>query len=99
MVTTENLTPTSVVERNINLIGKLMNHFLSKPQIVAALPDDFELLILPDDDVEMRQYNFELLDKYAEENKPVVFVRMKSSKVVDVDDMHPNLYVPVAMAA
>ena len=79
-------------------IGKLMSHFLSKRELVEALPDDFELLILPDD-AEMRQYNFELLDKYAEENKPVVFARMKSSKVMDVDDMRPNLYVPVAMAA
>lgn len=99
MVVTENPTPQNIVERNIALTGQLINHFLSKPELLEHLPDDFELLIFPDDDAEMRQYNLGLLDQYTRENKPLIFVRIKSSQLMNADETPPNLYVPIAIAA
>lgn len=92
----KNVKPRNVVEKNIALTGKLMQHLLSKPHLFDALPDSFELVILPEDDPAMRQYNLELLDKYVSEDKPLIFVRMKSSQTADFDEMEPSLYVPLA---
>lgn len=49
-----------VVERNISLTGKIMQFLIENPQVFSSLPDKFELVILPDDDPEIRQYNLDL---------------------------------------
>jgi hypothetical protein len=84
----------NVIERNIQLTSEIMRYLLDHPQLFDALPNDFELVILPDDDPEMRLYNLDLLDKYGSEGKPVVFARTKSSIQAS-----PNLFVPVPIAA
>jgi hypothetical protein len=90
------LAVSDVVERNIALVGELMNHLLQQPQVFSSLPDDFELVILPDDDPEMRLYNLDLLDRYGSEGKPVVFARVKSRQRTRSSQTPLNLYVPVA---
>jgi hypothetical protein len=94
---TPRMIPKDAVERNITLTGNLMRYLLAKPQLFDALPDNFELIILPDDDPEMRQYNLELLDNYASQGKSLVFVRMKSSQVTDLEEVQPSLYVPLVV--
>ena len=70
--------PVNVVERNIRLTGEIMRYLMAYPHVFDSLPDKFELVILPEDDPEMRLYNLELLDKYGSEGKPIVFARLKS---------------------
>ena len=70
--------PVNIVERNIRLTGEIMRYLMAHPQVFDSLPDKFELVILPEDDPEMRLYNLELLDKYGSEGKPIVFARLKS---------------------
>ena len=84
--------PKDVVERNIALTGKMMHYLLERPQLFNSLPEKFELVILPDDDPQMRSYNLELLDIYGSEDRPIVFVRINSVQ----DYASPNLYIPVA---
>ena len=93
--TTLNL-PTNVVERNLLLTGELMKYLIEHPQVLTTLPDYFEVIILPDDDPELRLYNLELLDKYSVEGKSIVFVRMhiSSEKAVYQHKVF-NLYAPV----
>ena len=73
-----------------------MRYLLEQPQVFSSLPEDFELVILPDDDPEMRLYNLELLDAYGSEGKPIVFARVKSSREDVLSQERPSLYVPVA---
>ena len=87
-------TPDNVVERNIRLTGEVMRYLAEHPRAFTLLPDDFELVILPDDDPEMRSYNLELLGRYAEEDKPVVFARTKSV-LTDISDTI-SVYAPIA---
>ena len=96
-VTTRAKKPKNVVQRNIALLGDLMRYLLAEPQILNSLPDNFELIILPEDDVAMRQYNLDLLDTYGSEGKPVVFVRMKAGQEADFKRAQPSLYVPLTM--
>ncbi len=89
--------PRRVVERNIALFGDVMQYLLNKPQIIESLPDNFELVILPDDDPVLRRYNLELLNTFDRGDKPVVFVRFKSSRTAVSGQLHPSLYVPLAV--
>ena len=87
--------PRRVVERNIALLEKLMRYLVTEPRIFSALPDNFELVILPEDDPEVRLYNLELLDRFGTEGKPVVFARISSTRHSDWKRAKPHLYVPV----
>ena len=84
-----------VVERNIALTGELMRYLLERPDLLNALPDSFELVILPDDDPEMRLYSLELLDAYGRKGKSIVFARVKSRPGEATTEASPSLYVPV----
>lgn len=90
-------TPTHVVERNIALTGAIMHYLMSQPRIFASLPDKFELVILPDDDPEMRLYNLDLLDRYGSGDRAVVFARLKSHQEIASLHFKPSLFVPVAV--
>ncbi|NJN53377.1 MAG: hypothetical protein HC804_00665 [Anaerolineae bacterium] len=61
-----------VVERNIALVSQVMEYLMAQPYMLESLPEQFEMVILPDDDPEMRLYNLELLDASSDEGKPVV---------------------------
>lgn len=89
--------PQNVVERNIALTGELMNYLLEHPQVFRTLPDNFEAVILPDDDPAMRSYNLELLDKYTAEGKTIVFVRLHAHEEKTIYRQNDlKLYVPIA---
>jgi hypothetical protein len=97
MARTKVRVPKDVVERNIALTGELMRYLLARPQVFNALPDNFELVILPDDDPEMRLYNLELLDAYGSKGKSIVFARIKSGQGDILSEVSPSLYVPVTV--
>jgi len=73
-----------------------MRYLLAHPNTFSSLPENFELVILPDDDPDMRLYNLELLDKFGSEGKPIVFARISSAMGIRPDQGRPRLYVPVA---
>jgi hypothetical protein len=91
-----NRKPRRIVERNIALLDRLMRYLLAEPQIFSALPDNFELVILPEDDPEIRLYNLELLDRLGSEGKPIVFARIPAARTRGWKRARPHLYVPVA---
>jgi len=88
--------PGQVVERNVRLTGDFMRYLLDSPRILDSLPDNFELVILPEDDPELRQYNLDLLDAFGSEDRPIVFVRLKAGGKPDFKTAQPQVYAPVA---
>ena len=89
-------TPADVVERNLDLTGQIMRFLLDNPHVFRSLPDQFELVILPDDDPEIRSYNLELLDRYGSAGKPIVFARTKAHADDSAQPSVPSIFVPVA---
>ena len=83
---------SDIATRNIRLTGEIMQYLLDHPQVFEALPDKFELVLLPEDDPEIRQLNLELLDQYGSEGKPIVFARIRTQATT----IKPSIFVPVA---
>ncbi len=92
-------TPSDVVERNLWLTGEIMRYLLNNPQVFNSLPDNFELVVLPDDDPDVRLYNLDLLDRYGSEGKPIVFARIRSKPTHTPDSSSPRLFVPVPLGS
>ncbi len=90
--------PSDVVERNLRLTEDIMRYLLNNPQVFNSLPDDFELVVLPDDDPDIRLYNLDLLDRYSSEGKPIVFARIRSKATHVSDSASPSLFVPIPLA-
>lgn len=85
-----------VVKRNLGLTDKIMRFLLDNPHMFRSLPDQFELVILPDDDPEIRSYNLELLDRYGSAGKPIVFARTKAHADDSTQPSVPSIFVPIA---
>ena len=81
-----------VTKRNIALTGEIMRYLLDNPTVFESLPDNFELVVLPEDDPEVSMFNLNLLKKYGSEGKPIVFAHVKS----DATKTEPSIFVPVA---
>jgi hypothetical protein len=96
MAATKVKVPFAAVERNMRLTGDVMRYLIENPHLFASLPDDFNLVILPEDDPEMRLFNLDLLDRSDLEGKPVVFVRIKSGyQSSSLSNTEPSFFVPV----
>ena len=83
------------VEQNILLTHRIMMRLIVEPAIFDSLPDKFELVILPDDDPELRSYNLDLLDRFGSEACPVVFARLSVAQA----EVTPQVFAPVLKAA
>jgi len=99
MVTPAVEAPADVVERNLGLTDKIMRFLLDNPHVFHSLPDQFELVILPDDDPELRSYNLELLDRYGSAGKPIVFARTRAHEDDPAQPSIPSIFVPIPVAA
>lgn len=82
------------VERNIALAGQVMRYLYVNPRILEKLPPHFELIILPEDDAELRLYNLELLDRHGSEGQPIVFARTRSHPGEADDRWLASFYIP-----
>lgn len=88
-------TKVQIVDKNLQLTERVMAYLMASPDIFESLPDRFELVILPDDDAELRSYNLELLDKCESEGRPMVFARLSATH----PKATPQLFAPVLKAA
>ena len=73
-----------------------MRYLLNHPTLFESLPESFELVILPEDDPEMRLYNLDLLNQYGSGGKPIVFARLQSRRKAVAEMLAPSLFVPIA---
>ena len=83
----------------MRLTQEVMRYLLANSQTFDYLPDKFELVILPEDDAELRLYNLELLDKFAVEDTPIVFAHTKTTKEKSVSPQNLKLFAPLPLAA
>lgn len=76
-----------------------MLYFYKNNSLMDTLPDNFRLVLLPDDDAELREYNIKFLDQYIFDDTPIDFVRMHVASKHNLHDYHNfNVYAPMAAA-
>ena len=93
------MTDSEILERNLELQAALMQYLFDHPDILDHLPDDFRLVILPDDDPELGQRNLELLSQQGDADKPVIIARMRTRQPLDWKASPPQVFVPVMATA
>lgn len=89
------VTNTQIVQRNIALTGQFTRYLLEHPALFAALPDEFELVLLPQNDPELQLYNLHLWEQFGSEGRPVVLAHLDSAGV-ELTSHPPQIYVPIA---
>ncbi len=90
-------TKRGIVARNLDLVERVLHYLLKHPSVLDALPESFEVIVLPENDPELRVYNLELLDKYRQEGRPVVLVRVsEADKREHAEESSIEVYVPLA---
>jgi len=88
-----------MMERNLELQTIFMQYILDHPEALDHLPDDFRLVILPDDDPELGQRNLELLGQGGNGDRPTLIVRLRTRQPLDLETNPPQVFAPVVMAA
>lgn len=89
------MNQTEIVERNMDLENVFIQYVFDHPEILDTLPEDFQLVILPEDDPELAKRNQALLES-QNFGKPVVIVRMKSPKPAKMRVFRPKIQVLAA---
>ena len=84
-----------IIERNLDLVTTVTSYILQQPHLLEHLPSDFRLVILPEDDPELSQYNLNLLAERREPDKPVIIVRLAAQQI-NFEQNPPQVYVPLA---
>ncbi len=91
------LDEAEVVARNLELLGALNRYIFATPEVLDRLPDNFRLVILPEDDPQLSWYHLDLLHKQGNQSKPVVIVRIRRSLPIDFSRTRPEVLVPLAV--
>ena len=84
----------AIVKRNLDLVASVTRFILERPDILDRLPPDFRLVVLPEDDRELSQYNLDLLARRSDPSKVVVIVRLAAHRT-DFESAPPQVYVPI----
>ena len=65
------------VKKNLELLNEFMRYAFDNPEVMDKIPPEAELVILPEDDQRMCDYNQKIADNMLSQGKTVVLVRIK----------------------
>ena len=71
------MTKDVAIKKNLDLLNEFMKYSFNNPEVLENIPPDAEVIILPINDPELREYNKKMADKMLSQGKKVVLVRMK----------------------
>ena len=86
----------AMFEFNVDLQAAFMQYVIAQPGVLDQLPDDFQLVILSDDDPALSWRNLELLKEQGDADKPIVIVRMRTQELVDMTTQPLQIFTPIA---
>ena len=71
------MTKGLAIKKNLDLLNEFMRYAFNNPEAFENIPPDTEVITLPIDDPELREYNKKISDKMFSQSKKVVLVKMK----------------------
>lgn len=71
------MTKEEISAKNMVLGIEFDKYLIEHPEAVEEIPDDGVVVLLPEEDKELVEENLKLAEKYKQEGKEVVYVRVK----------------------
>ncbi|PIP19143.1 MAG: hypothetical protein COX41_04455 [Candidatus Omnitrophica bacterium CG23_combo_of_CG06-09_8_20_14_all_41_10] len=69
-----------VIRKNLDLHAEWMKYTFENPDVLDRIPKGAVLVILPEDDEELYEENYKVLEENRKKNIPVFVVTMKMPK-------------------
>jgi hypothetical protein len=69
-----------VIRKNLDLHAEWMKYTFENPNVLDRIPKGAVLVILPEDDKELYEENYKVLEENRKKNIPVFVVTMKMPK-------------------
>ena len=70
----------NIIEKNIELSAEFSRYLFEHPDIENGIPKDSEIVLLPEFDLELKEYNLKLGEKIESEGGKVIYVSIKKLK-------------------
>ncbi len=74
------MTKDDIVRKNLDLHAEWMKYIFENPDVLDNIPEGASLVILPEDDKELYEENYKLLEENKNKGIPVFVVTMKMPK-------------------
>jgi siroheme synthase (precorrin-2 oxidase/ferrochelatase) len=69
-----------IIKKNLDLHAEWMKHVFEYPDVLDKIPKGAVLVILPEDDKELYEENYRVLEENKKKGIPVFVVTMKTPK-------------------
>jgi len=66
-----------LIEKNINLSIKFSKYIFEHPELEDKIPKRAQVVLLPEYDKELSEYNLMIAKKQREKGQPIVYVRIE----------------------
>ncbi len=74
------MTRDEVIKKNLDLHSEWMKYSFENPDVLDRIPKGAVLVILPEDDKELYEENYKVLEENKKKDIPVFVVTMKMPK-------------------
>ena len=74
------MTKDDIIKKNLDLHAEWMRYIFENPDVLDKIPEGAVLVILPEDDKELYEENYKVLEQNKDKGIPVFVVTMKMPK-------------------
>jgi hypothetical protein len=74
------MTKDEIIKKNLDLHAEWMKYVFENPDVLDKMPDGAVLVILPEDEKELYEENYRVLEENKNKGIPVFVVTMKMPK-------------------
>ena len=71
------MTEQEIFSKNLILTTEFDRYVLEHPDFAEKIPKNAQIVLLPEDDLELRQKNIEIAEAQRELDQPVVYVEIE----------------------
>jgi len=71
------MTEEEIFSKNLILTTEFDRYVLEHPEFAEKIPKNAQVVLLPEDDLELRQKNIEIAESQREPGQPVVYVEIE----------------------
>lgn len=76
------MTQKEIVNKNLDLLAEFMKYAFDNPDALDKIPNNAELVILPENDPELYEENIKTAKIHQKRNVPVTIVKMNIPKPI-----------------